>query len=162
MDIYKYTKTENDEILLERLDINLNDYEIIELLNGNKILRKKSIIITNIKELGSYNFSASTISDCYINDSKVEKLNYKSILDSIYLLINKGSTIIKNSILNIETIKKEDKGFYYIESLSISIQRVDANKCLREILIQTEKNKIKLEITLRTISNDNIKIQINY
>jgi len=161
MDIYKYTKKDNDEILLERLDINLNDYEIIELLNGIKILRKKSIIINNIRDLGNYNFSSSTISDCYINNTKVEKLKYKSILDSIYLLINKGSTIIKNSILNIETIKKEDEGFNYIESLGISIQRVDANKCLREILIQTEKNKIKLEITLKTISNDNIKIRIN-
>jgi hypothetical protein len=161
MNIYKYTKKDNDEILLERVDLDLNDYEIIELLNGNKILRKKSIIINNIRDLGNYNFSASTISDCYINDTKVEKLKYKSILDSIYLLINKGSTIIKNSILNIETIKKADEGFYYIESLGISIQGVDANKCLREILIQTEKNKIKLEITLKTISNDNIKIQIN-
>ena len=63
---------------------------------------------------------------------------------------------------NIETIKKVDEGFYYIESLGISIQGVDANKCLREIIIQTEKNKIKLEITLRTSSNDNINIQINY
>ena len=162
MNIYKYTKKDNDEILLERVEIDFNDYEIIELLNGNKILRKKSIIITNIKELSNYNFSASTISDCYINDTKVEKLKYKSILNSIYLLINKGSIIIKNSILNIETIIKEDEGFYYIESLGISIQGVDANKCLREIVIQSEKNKIKLEITLRTISNDNIKIQINY
>ena len=41
MNIYKYTKTDNDEILLEQLDIDLDDYEIIELQNGNKILRKQ-------------------------------------------------------------------------------------------------------------------------
>ena len=161
MEIYKYIELDNDEILLEKVNINLHDYNIQELHNGNRILKLKSVSINNINELSNYNFSGSTILDCYINDAKIQKLKYKNILNLIYVIIDRGSTIIKNSILNIETIKKEDEGFYYLENLGISVQGVDSNKCLREIYLQSEKNKIKIKIRIRTANNENIKIQIN-
>jgi hypothetical protein len=37
------------------------------------------------------------------------------------MIINDGSKIIKNTKINIKTIKKLDEGFYYIDELGISV-----------------------------------------
>lgn len=41
-------------------------------------------------------------------------LKYNSILKCVYNIINDGAQIIKNSKINIKTIKKESEGFVYI------------------------------------------------
>jgi len=59
---------------------------------------------------------------CNINDNTDEiKLKYRSILEYLY-------KIIKN------TNKKLDEGFTYIDDLGVSVQGVESNKCLYEIL----------------------------
>ena len=65
-----------------------------------------------------------------MDNDEIIKLKYKSVLENIYKIINDGTKIIKNSKLNIKTIKKLDEEFYYLEDLGISIQGVDSNKCL--------------------------------
>jgi hypothetical protein len=65
-----------------------------------------------------------------LDNDEIIKLKYKSVLENIYKIINDGTKIIKNSKLNIKTIKKLDEEFYYLEDLGISIQGVDSNKCL--------------------------------
>ncbi len=54
--------------------------------------------------------------------------------------INDGTKIIKNTKLNIKTIKKEDEGFYYLDNIGISVQGIDSNKCLNEIISQCMEN----------------------
>ena len=68
--------------------------------------------------------------------------------------------IIKNTKLNIKTIKKEDEGFYYLDNIGISIQGVDSNKCLLEIINQCLENQIKLSMNIKLINNIIININI--
>ena len=149
MEIYKHITQDNGDILLEKININLEDYEIITFNNGNKILRNINYIqIDRIDEINNYNFTNSTIIRCNINDIEFIKLKYKSILNRIYEIINDGSNIIKNTILNIKTLEKKDDGFYYLKDLGISVQGVNSNKCLKEIFIQAKQGKIKLRMTV--------------
>jgi hypothetical protein len=95
-----------------------------------------------------------------LNDDEITKLKYKSILENIYKIINDGIKIIKNSKLNIKTINKLDEGFYYLEDLGISIQGVDSNKCLLEIINQCIENEISLIMKIKL--NDETNININF
>ena len=81
-------------------------------------------------------------------------------MENIYKIINDGTKIIKNSKLNIKTIKKLDEGFYYLEDLGISIQGVDSNKCLLEIINQCVENEISLIMKIKL--NDETNININF
>ena len=60
--------------------------------------------------------------------------------------------------MNIKTIKKEDDGFYYLDNIGISIQGVDSNKCLLEIINQCMKNNIELFIKIKLYNNTVINI----
>ena len=130
-------------------------YNIHKQDNGELLLKPiKQIVINNLDDISQYDFCKSQIILCSINDKLFDKNKYKPILNKIYYLINSGSKIIKNTNLNIETIEKENSGFYYLDKIGISVQGVDANKCISEIINQCIKNYIKLE------NNDNIMIDI--
>ena len=136
-----------------------NKYKLIPQENGDLLLSKINIInITSIDDIKKYNFSNSIITKCIINNKCIEKIKYKSILNNIYELMNNGVNIIKNTTLNIDTRARNDSGFYYLKNLGISIQEVDTNKCLYEIIHQCTNNNIILNITLN--DNKQIKIQI--
>ena len=62
--------------------------------------------------------------------------------------------------VNIKTIKKEDNGFYYLQDLGISIQGVESNKCIYEIVSQCIKNKINITITIKLHNNLDILVRI--
>ena len=94
--LYNKIQLNENEILLEKIIIDINNYNIINLDNGDiKLIKKKIIKISSIKDLKNYNFSKSNIIECFINDNKVDKFKYKSILNDIYIIINDGSKIIK-------------------------------------------------------------------
>jgi hypothetical protein len=152
MEIYKIIELENTDILLQKYIIDNNNYIIIDKENGDKLLKKINII--DIKDIKNYDFGKSIILDCKINNNNNNiKLKYKSILSHIYILINDGTIIIKNTLLNIKTIKKTDNGFYYMNNLGISIQCVDSNKCVDEITTQCNKNNINIEMKIKLINN---------
>ena len=143
METYKILVLDNGDILLQKIIIDNTNYIIIEKENGDKLLKKiTSINITDIKDIKDYDFKKSIILKCLINNEDFNKLKYKLILEQIYKLIKDGVKIIKNTKLNIKTIKKEDEGFYYLDNIGISIQGVDSNKCLLEIINQCLENKI--------------------
>ena len=156
---YSLIYQENDDILLKK-NIGLINYSLIYQENGD-ILLKKNIILTDIKDLINYNFNNSIIENCLINNIKIEKLKYKSVLNYIYHVINCGSTIIKNTKLNIKTIEINDKGFYYLNKLGISIQGTDSNKCLLEIINQSITNNLSIYMKIKLINNLIINISIN-
>ena len=154
---YSLIYQENDDILLKK-NIGLINYSLIYQENGDIL---KNIILTDIKDLINYNFNNSIIENCLINNIKIEKLKYKSVLNYIYHVINCGSTIIKNTKLNIKTIEINDKGFYYLNKLGISIQGTDSNKCLLEIINQSITNNLSIYMKIKLINNLIINISIN-
>lgn len=156
---YKFTELDNGDILLEKITLDDPNYSIIHKENGDILLKKPTHVqITDIKTIKDYDFKKSTITECLIDNKKFDKSKYKSILGQIYRLINDGTKIIRNTKLNIKTIKKEDEGFYYLDDIGISIQGVDSNKCLLEIVNQCLENRIKLSMKIK--SNDGIIIDI--
>jgi hypothetical protein len=122
-------------------------------------IKNENIKINNIEDLSKFNFMSSKIISCFIDDNKIDKLNYNFIIISIYNIINDGSTIIKNSLLNIKTISFTDKGYNYYENLGISVQGVDANKSIKEIYKQATLNNIKINITIRLENNNIINLE---
>ena len=155
MEIYKYKNLDNGDILLEKVNINTNNYIIENKESGDKVLKKiQNVTITNILELKNYDFKKSLIMSCIINDNTDEiKLKYRSILEFVYKIINDGAKIIKNTKINIKTIKKIDEGFTYIDELGISVQGVESNKCLYEILHQCIENEINIKLQIKTFDN---------
>lgn len=140
MDVYKFKNLDNGDILLEKVVLDNTNYTIINKNNGDKILKKITTVnITDVNDIKKYDFRKSNILLCLLDNDEIIKLKYKSILENIYKIINDGTKIIKKSKLNIKTIKKLDEGFYYLEDLGISIQGVDSNKCLLEIINQCIK-----------------------
>lgn len=151
MDIYKFKDLENGDILLEKITINPAEYKIEDQDNGNKILRKVTII-KNMDDIAKYDFKNSNILSCKLNTEICDKLKYNTILTTVYKIINDGVKIIKNTTLNIKTIAKSDKGFFYIPSLGISIQHCEANKCLSEIINQCVNNNISISIKIKLLN----------
>jgi len=157
MEVYKYIEQDNGDIKLEKIIIDLSKYDIIED-DGNKILKK--ITYLNIENIKEFEFTKSTILQCFINNEKFDRLYYRSILDNIYNIIGDGTTIIKNSIMNIKTVKRTTEGFNYIETLGISVQGVDANKTITEIINQCCKNNIKLIMVIQLKDNNIVNVNM--
>lgn len=156
---YKFSKLINGDILLEKIIIDITKYTIITQDNGDKILKHVTCIdIIDIKDIKNYEFKKSKIMECTINNETLKQLKYRTILDYIYNTINDGFRIIKNSNLNIKTIKKNDEGFYYLENIGISVQGSDSNKSLYEIIKQCTENNIKIHMKIKLI--DEILINV--
>ena len=160
METYKIRNLDNGDILLQKNIIDNTNYNIIYKENGDILLQINNINITDIKDIKNYDFKKSIIQITKINNEDFNKLKYKLILEQIYKLIKDGVKIIKNTKLNIKTIKKEDEGFYYLDNIGISIQGVDSNKCLLEIINQCLENQIKLSMKIKLINNIIININI--
>ncbi len=160
MEVYKYISDEDGNIYLQKNIIDESKYKIIKKNNGDILLKKIKEIKLDIESIPNYDFNSSTITNCVIDDKIFNKLKYKPILEKILSIIGDGSKIIKNTKLNIKTIQKEDKGFYYLENLGISIQGVDSNKCINEIVNQCIHNNIKLKLNIKLSNGD--KIIINF
>ena len=159
METYKFTELDNGDILLHKIIIDNINYTIINKENGDKLLKKITHInITDIKDIKDYDFKKSIILECLIDNKEFTKLKYKSILEQIYKLINDGVKIIKNTKLNIKTLKKEDEGFYYLDNIGISVQGSESNKCLLEIIHQCIENEIKLSIKIKLLNEITINL----
>lgn len=155
MELNKILKLNNGSTVL----IDNISYNVIYRENGDILFQKNSNInITDIKDIKKYDFLKSAIIECLIDKKEFSELKYKPILKKIYEIINDGTKIIKNTKMNIKTIKKEDDGFYYLDNIGISIQGVDSNKCLLEIINQCMKNNIELFIKIKLYNNAVINI----
>jgi hypothetical protein len=141
-------------IIINNIEYNMNYQE-----NGDIILKPLLTIINKIEELTKYNFTKSIIIENKVNNFICQN-KYKSIMNYIYKIINDGTQIIKNSDLNIKTIRKEDNGFYYIDKLGISVQGIDANKSIYEIYKQSNINNIKLYLKIKLENNTLLQINI--
>ena len=88
------------------------EYSIHKQESGDILLKPiKQIIINKIDDILQYDFCNSQIISCSTNDKLCDKNKYKPILNDIYHIINSGTKIIKNTSINISTIKKRDSGW---------------------------------------------------
>lgn len=159
-DFYKLVRSDNHNFNL----ISIKDfYNIINLQNGDILLKNKieEIILDftkiNILRIKEFEFSNSKIISCIINDKKI-KTNYKPIYEHIYYIINDGTQIIKNTSLNIKTYRNDDDGWTYLNTLGISIQNVNSNKAIYEIINQCIINKINLFMKIELLNKNIINI----
>jgi hypothetical protein len=160
MEAYKFIKKESGDILLEKTIIDSSNYKIEKQQNGDILLKKiEPIDILDIRDLKHHDLKNSEIIKCLVGNIQVTKLKYKSVLEQIYNIIDDGTKIIKNTTLNIKTKKKEDEGYYYLEDIGISIQGVESNKCILEILNQCVKNKINIVMEIKLFNNNILNIE---
>jgi hypothetical protein len=140
-----YNRIESNKKIIDEY---LGNIKLILNNLSNKTDEKNQVIINNIEDLQKFNYTSSVMLSCDINNNNFNKLKFKSVLEHVYTIIGNGTKIIKNTKLNIKTIKKLDEGFYYLEELGISIQGVTANKCILEIINQCIINKININMCI--------------
>lgn len=163
MNIYCSNKEvlEDGTIIYEKENMIPDDYDVDEKNNTITLKPKKKIIkIDNIGKLREFNFSSSKIKECYLNEKRPSKNKYMSILMDIYELIDDGTKIIKNTLLNVKTKKINDKGYIYNSKLGISVQSANANKTFNEIVNQCLINKFSLNIEIKLLNGKNIIFNI--
>ena len=141
-----------------KIIIDNTDYDIYPQENGDLLLKPKIIKISDMDRLKEYDFCNSIIISCKINNDILNKNKYKPILNYIYNIINNGTKIIRNTTLNIKTIKYNIRGYYYLQDLGISIQGADSNKSIYEIVNQCNKNNIRLNIKIKLDDNKLINV----
>ena len=114
-------------------------------------------ILNDIDDLSNYNFCKSKVIKCNIDDETLNKLAYKQILEYVYNIIGDPIKIIDNRKVNIKIGDLSgDKCFYYLENLKISIQGVDSNRCLYEIINQCTNNGFTIKMTIKLEEDDKI------
>jgi len=91
------------------------------------------------------------------NKNKITKKEIREIENEI----KDGFRIIKNTLFkDIKTFKKEDKGYYYLENIGISIRFKNSNDSFNEIINQCEINNIKLYMKIELFDGEIKKIKI--
>jgi len=157
MNIYTITNNNDGSILFTPYIIDETKY--LKTNNGNNILLTKINEIKNINDINNFKFEYSEIIECFINDNDIKLYKYKKIYTYIYEIINDGVKIIKNSLLNIKTFEYNINGYTYIKKIGLSVQGVDANKSLEEIINQCILNNISLKMKIKL--KDKKIVQIN-
>jgi len=135
---------------------NIADYTI-SFYNGNMILTKKKLK-KNIDDLKKYNFKKSNILKLVIDNIELEFNKYKKVIKYLYEKIDNINLIETNTLLNIIKGKKEDNGFNYLEKLNISVQGVDANKSIKEIIHISNICNIKVDMKIKLENNEIINL----
>lgn len=124
-----------------------DNYDILSINKNSIELIPKILKIKKISNLSQFCFNKSKILECKLNNNN-PSLKYANILQEIYHIIGDKTKIKENSLLNIKLGKEDEKGFCYLSRIGISFQRADANKTLKEIYHQCEKNKIKIYLKI--------------
>lgn len=145
-------KLDNDNIIIS----NIANYNI-SFYNGNMILKKipKKINLDDIKK---YDFKKSKILECNIDNKKLELYKYKQIIKYLYDKINNIDLIKTNTLLNIKDGKFTNDGFNYFDKLGISVQGVDSNKAIKEILNISNICNINFNIKIKLENNEIINL----
>jgi hypothetical protein len=147
-------------INIEEIDkiyvLTLNEHFTWKIVDNKIIIKKKIKTLYTIDEIKLINFRNSRVEKVSINNTIINNNNYNSIIKYLFEdIIKDGAQIIRNSILNIKTVYRDDSGFYYLESIGISYQGIDSNKAIIEICNQCKVNNIILNLTIK-LNNDEL------
>ena len=147
-------------INIEEIDkiyvLTLNEHFTWKIVDNKIIIKKKIKTLYTIDEIKLINFRNSRVEKVSINNTIINNNNYNSIIKYLFEdIIKDGAQIIRNSILNIKTVYRDDSGFHYLESIGISYQSIDSNKAIIEICNQCKVNNIILNLTIK-LNNDEL------
>lgn len=158
---YEKEQIDSNTIVLRKCLIDLEKHCVEMLQNGDIILKGKNEVIL-IDDVNSEDFNFSKIHECLLCEIMVtdNNLNYTSILKKVYQHIGDATKIIKNTTLSIVVSCKTDKGYTYMQDLGISFQRCDANKTLKEIMLQCQKERICIKFQIK-LSDDKL-VQVSH
>jgi hypothetical protein len=136
-----------------------------QIINGSLVITSSipnieefapQIDVSHIDELTLFtkDFRKSQIIECKINNIDIFRNKYIKILIYLYSFMN-TEKIIQNTTLNILREENYNNGFNYYPQLGVSIQGVEAKRCLREIIniIKVQRYNINIKIHLQ---NDEI------
>ena len=153
--VYIEQKQTNGDILLVKSKLYLADYTWKRQSNGDILLKKVTIVTPD--NIDKWNFKGAKIQQAVFKDgTTLTNPSFKKLYEIVHEQIGDGAQIIKHSILNIKTIEDTEKGFNWYPDLGISVQGVDANKAMKEVVTQCQKNNLEI-----TILNGDQIIKIN-
>lgn len=154
---YNRQDCEDGTIVLTPNHLDLSDYTATINSNGNITLQRREIVVNVLVPECNTSFTGSTVHICRINDFPRALHTFNGVLREVYNIISCGMTIVKNTKLNITTLQRNDKGFFALPDIGISVQRVDANKCIQEIVHQCKMSGISLLLEVK-LADDRIAI----
>jgi superfamily II DNA or RNA helicase len=141
-----------------KFKFNIKSFNFLKLKEALKnIVEKKNVEKDVLKQ---YDFTFSKILSCFMNGDEKKNLSYNGVIKNIFNIINDRDLIKKNTSLNIKIGKIDGKGFDYISSLDISIQGVDANIGMKEIVNQCKLNEIDLKMNIDLNNGQTICVEI--
>ena len=148
------------DILLEETKLSMDEFTYTHQHNGNILLKPISTIDSD--DISNWNFKGSKIQSVTFLDSTIEKLTnpgFKKVYNTIYSIIGDGALIIKHSKLKIKTTKVTSRGYTWYPEWGISVQGVDSNHAMREIVAQCQKNNIRIKMSI-LIKGKTVKINV--
>ena len=89
---------------------------------------------------------------------QIKSLN--KLLEKVYLIINNKEQIKKNSLLNVEFIHNDIRGWNQIKKLGISYPKPKSNMLIHEITKQLELANINMLLKLELENDQLVKIKV--
>ena len=141
--------------------IDLNNFNITQVSYDEYYLEKKlNYKEINFNSLVKYDFTGCIIKQCLINNNLVQVKSLNKLLEKVYLIINNKEQIKKNSLINIEFIHNDIRGWNQIKKLGISYPKPKSNILIHEITKQLETANISMLLKLELENDQLVKIKI--
>ncbi len=183
MDMYECLRESDGSFLVKKLgnqsegfNKNLGPYiplevpppEISQVSQANKAnqskpteVPKKLVEISDINQLKYHNLTGAKVLSCVIEDNPIEKTTWSNSIRTLYKQIADGARIIKDSILEIKTVRKVDEGFTFIKDLGISVRVKELRKnFVREIFTQAKANNLSVRMEIQLANGTGLVINI--
>jgi hypothetical protein len=141
--------------------IDLNNFNITQV-NADEYYLEKKLNYKEItsKSLGKYDFTGCLIKQCLLNNNLIQIKSLHKLLEKVYLLINNKEQIKKNSLLNIEFIQNDIRGWNQIKKLGISYPKPKFNMLINEIIKQIETANMNIILKLELENDQLVKIKV--
>jgi hypothetical protein len=141
--------------------IELNNFNITQVNTDEYYLEKKlNYKEINFKSLSKYDFTGCIIKQCLLDNNLIQIKSLNKLLEKVYLIINNKEQIKKNSLINIEFIHNDIRGWNQIKKLGISYPKPKSNMLIHEITKQLESANINMLLKLELENDQLVKIKI--
>ena len=141
--------------------IDLNNFNITQVNIDEYYLEKKlNYKEINFKSLSKYDFTGCIIKQCILDNNLIQIKSLSKLLEKVYLIINNKEQIKKNSLLNIEFIHNDIRGWNQIKKLGISYPKPKSNMLIHEITKQIETANISMLLKLELENDQLVKIKV--
>ena len=141
--------------------IDINNFNITQVNTDEYYLEKKlNYKEINFKSLSKYDFTGCIIKQCLLDNNLIQIKSLNKLLEKVYLIINNKEQIKKNSLLNVEFIHNDIRGWNQIKKLGISYPKPKSNMLIHEITKQLELANINMLLKLELENDQLVKIKV--